>query len=500
MSFFQVLLAILVLLLLRVIHTRIISPLFRMRHYVKQGAMKIFYLLPSFFENLKDAKEHGDFFYRQKRRLAENPNLRLWVINNGSNVSVYFSDPKLIKEFFQNQDKYVKREFGGAFNAFFGKGIFSAEVATWRRHRKAVSDIFHFDFLKSIVPVMDEVACNMYAKYCPENSNSGKISLLEQTQKVTGQITGHLFFGNSVNDFLFDGENAPLAVSTLMMEIMKTSQSLPVWLFGDGFARRYVSSYKATINKVLRFREFCKDMIKDAQEKSKTKNSTEKPNLLQHLLVHQENFSPDEIVDDFLTIFIAGTDTSAHVASMAIYYLYQNPELLAKVREECKKVFSSGSRVTHQDLQTLELTEAVIKESLRIAPPAPVLMIRKATVDHYLGDIHVKKGTGATVSFLANMYNPAIFPNPEKFDISRWLNRGSESKTTQPNHFSYLPFSAGPRNCIGQHVGTLEAKILLGRFLTMFDYEIPKDYKLRMTTRFVYEPADPIHVDVHKRQ
>jgi len=131
-----------------------------------------------------------------------------------------------------------------------------------------------------------------------------------------------------------------------------------------------------------------------------------------------------------------------------------------------------------------------LKETLRLYTPAPTSFIRRSLEDHHLGgDLLVKKGelVRADLCFLFN--NPKYFSEPEKFSIERWQD--NSLKKLDPHVF--IPFSAGPRNCIGQHLAMIEAKIVISEFLEMFNFKNSKEnYQLRMILNFLYEPQHDI--------
>lgn len=142
---------------------------------------------------------------------------------------------------------------------------------------------------------------------------------------------------------------------------------------------------------------------------------------------------------------------------------------------------------------------AVFNETLRLATPAPNTAARVALETHKLGDLLIPKGAVVIPSFILNFTNAKYYDNPTEFRPDRWINSSGKVMSAHPQHpFLFTPFSAGARNCIGQHMAILEAKIILVEFMKAFDFEVPEDYKLRMTRRFLYEPLDELKLNIRK--
>jgi len=116
---------------------------------------------------------------------------------------------------------------------------------------------------------------------------------------------------------------------------------------------------------------------------------------------------------------------------------------------------------------------------------------RRITKDHKLKDIYMRKGDMLNVDFFYNSYNPTYFQEPDTFDPERFLDKGKTQDA-----YAFTPFSAGPRNCIGQHLALIEARVILAEFLLMFDFSLKENYNLTMDFKFLYEPVNPILVDL----
>jgi len=208
----------------------------------------------------------------------------------------------------------------------------------------------------------------------------------------------------------------------------------------------------------------------------------------------EDGLSDEEIVEEYITFLFAGMDTTGHLVTVALIALSKNLEAMEKTRKEAMQFLNKDvSQITMDDLNKMEYTTAVLKESLRMWTPAPLVFMRQSLRDHTLEGVPIKKGDLVNVSFISNFYDPKYFEDPETFNPDRW-NDKDQDKMLKQNAYIFTPFSGGPRNCLGQHLAMMESKVILGIMLRDFDVISPKDYKLGMKAKFVYEPMDPFKV------
>jgi len=247
------------------------------------------------------------------------------------------------------------------------------------------------------------------------------------------------------------------------------------------------------MNEVREFRVLCQKIIQD--RKANTNKGTDMLGLIfdyQKTEKDSEKFNDKDIVDEFITFFIAGMDTTALLCTITLYLLSKHPEYLERVKKEAKEIYSGKSPVTIEDLNDMEFTHAVLKEALRMYSPATSIIPRIAQFDHEIGDIKIKKGTGVQVGFAYNNSNEKNFKDPSIFNPDRWLNKKGDMDT-----FTFIPFSAGQRNCIGQHLALIEAKVIIAEFLNTFEYKVvPDNFKLKMGSGFLYRATPKIQFDV----
>jgi len=494
----KLLFTIFIVIICSVLYKFILFPLWRVRFYKKQGLKTYFF--PFFGLNRRgriSELENKDVMGYYRNLANENPNVPAEVGNFANRVTVILYDPKLIKEFYAKQAFYQKVKPTKAMKTIMGTGLVLAEGDVWKNHRKTISSVFHFEFLKQNVPLI--VATTREFLTDLSKASMKNVNIIDEIQKITGEVVGRIFFGENLNKYSIKGQPLTLHLAGLMA---KTTGgfSRNYWLLLAvvlGLDMEVVSSFKEMMDEVRSFRQFCGRIIEERRS-SKIQN-----NDLLGLLLQTQNspkvedrFSDEDIINEFVTFFIAGMDTTGHLITMALYLLSKNKESMIKLQQEISQVYNQGP-VTLDILNKMDFMQGVLKETLRFYTPAPIIFSRIAQVDHEIGNYKIKKGTSVRPTALYNYANPKYFDKPALFKPERWLDK----KDNEIDSYVYIPFSAGARNCIGQHLAMIEAKIIISEFLKIFEFKItPEDYELVMVFNFLYGPKQKIFCDLELKK
>ena len=473
----------------------VIYTKWKLNYYVKQGLKPVFFPVTGINNRGKNSeKAFKDGMAHFKNLAQEDPNVRAEVGNSGSDIAVLLFDPKLIRDFYAKQAYYEKTKPFQTMREIMGTGLVLAEGNLWKNHRKIISSRFHFEFLKDNIPSITATArefLNDIAKTPMKN-----INILDEVQKITGEVVGRIFFGENLNKYKFKGQILTLYLTDLMSRSTAGLRRnyLALVAFILGFDLRIVPSYRVLSEEIKEFRQFCFKIIKDRKE------SGIKGNDLLGVLLETQNssnaedrFTDEDIINEFITFFIAGMDTTGNMINMALYLLQANPQSFERLQEEIQTVYNKTESVTIENLNQMDFLNSILKETLRLYTPAPFMFPRKAQADHMLGDIHIKKGTSVRPTPIFNYANPNYFEEPKKFKPERWLKK----KEQDIDSYVFLPFSAGSRNCIGQNLAMIEAKIILCEFIKMFKFEMTeKDYDFIIGFNFLYRPKKDICMDL----
>jgi cytochrome P450 len=171
--------------------------------------------------------------------------------------------------------------------------------------------------------------------------------------------------------------------------------------------------------------------------------------------------SDDELVGHTFTLYVAGHETTANALTWSIFLLHQHPDILSKLLEELDGNLK-GSDPSLENLASLSLLDGVIKESLRLLPPAGI-GVRITSQSCELGGYSIPKGTNVFFNQMITHRLPELYEEPDRFKPERW-------NSIKRSPYEYLPFSAGQHMCIGWNFATLEMKVVLAVLLQRFRF------------------------------
>lgn len=213
-----------------------------------------------------------------------------------------------------------------------------------------------------------------------------------------------------------------------------------------------------------------------------------------------EELTFTELASNASLLIAAGSETTATALSAATYYLGLNPETFAKLAAEVRSVFCSEKEITLTNVQHLSYLQAVIDEAMRLFPSAPGTQPRIISPggDTIVGR-YVPEGTVVGVWQWVNHHNPAHFRDPESFLPERWLG---DARFESDKRDAFMPFSIGPRNCIGRNLAYSEMRLILARMVWSFDIRLAEEsvgWDMRSKVYMLWEKG-PIYVYLTRRE
>ncbi|KAI3512863.1 hypothetical protein L1887_20184 [Cichorium endivia] len=251
-----------------------------------------------------------------------------------------------------------------------------------------------------------------------------------------------------------------------------------------------LSGLEGNAKKVAKeFDEFLEDVIEEHLKKRWAGAENEGQDLVDILLdVQRDNtidfdFSKDTLKAVILDIFAAGTDTIFTSLQWTISELIKHPRVMKTLQQEVTKIAEGRYMILEEELEKTQYLKAVIKESLRLHPPAPLLLPRKSTQDVKLNGYDIPTGTQVIINAWAIGRDPLTWDNPEEFMPERFLNNSIEYNGL---NFEWLPFGAGRRGCPGIQFTMVLMELALANLVYKFDFTLPhgiKNEELDMTEK-----------------
>ncbi|XP_055955296.1 steroid 17-alpha-hydroxylase/17,20 lyase-like [Patella vulgata] len=166
-------------------------------------------------------------------------------------------------------------------------------------------------------------------------------------------------------------------------------------------------------------------------------------------------------------IFLAGVDTTRQTMTWTILLLVTHPEIQKKVQAELDQVLDAGQAPTLRDRDRLPYTEAVLHESMRLCPVVPVGIPHTTRCDTTIGEYEIPKGTMVMINHWALHNDPEVWKDPDVFRPERFMD---EDGNLAPKTMSWLPFSAGRRNCLGETIARPEMHLILALLLRNMEF------------------------------
>ncbi|XP_020094508.1 cytochrome P450 71A1-like [Ananas comosus] len=170
-------------------------------------------------------------------------------------------------------------------------------------------------------------------------------------------------------------------------------------------------------------------------------------------------------------MFVGGTDTSYIVLEWAMAELVRNPNIMKKLQNEVREVTMKSGTISENDLNTMTYLKAVIKETLRLHPPAPLLTPRESMKDCYIKDYFIPKNTRVIINDWAISRDPKYWDAPDEFRPERFINSSIDFRG---NDFQFIPFGAGRRGCPGMQFAVSTVELALANLVCGFEWELAR--------------------------
>ncbi|XP_047469313.1 cytochrome P450 4C1-like [Penaeus chinensis] len=432
---------------------------------------------------------------------------RVWL---GPQPYCLISGAKVTEAILSSQKHLDKSRDYDFLHPWLGTGLLTSTGSKWHSRRKLLTPAFHFKILEDFVEVFNQQS-NCMVQRLQKKADGKTFDIFPYITLCALDVICETAMGRVLGaqaDIESQYVKALYRIGTLVQQ----RQSRP-WLQPDILFK--LSGYQKEHDACLKvLHEFSNETIKSRRldylerQKNKDQNTAEDEAIgkkkrlafLDLLLEYSENvsrLSNEDIREEVDTFMFEGHDTTAAAINWSVYLLASNPEIQTRVHEELDSIFGGSDRpITMADLREMKLTENCIKEALRLFPSVPFLA-RELKEDVVVDDYCIPSGTTVTVVTYRLHRDPEQFPNPEVFDPDRFLHENCKSR----HPYAYVPFSAGPRNCIGQKFALMEEKILLSHIMRSFRVESTvKREDLRLIGELVLRPENGNHVKLFPRE
>eukprot|EP00731_Ephydatia_muelleri_P028736 Em0020g380a len=337
------------------------------------------------------------------------------------------------------------------------------DYETWKPRRKLYDPSFKRTSLKDYLPVFNECVDTFLERLRPHADGKTEVSMKEAFHEATLDVISKVAFSSDFSK-TWDSKRLGLKYTTnselshLSSVSFKGVQKSLTATFPSLFPLLHPKETEMYHEAVGAMRRIGRDCI-EKRIKAVTSGEEVPNDILTQILqtsIADKSVDMETLVDDFVTFYIAGQETTANTLSFAIILIQQHPEVLDSLLSEITDVIGDRKEVTGDDLDKLKYTEQVIQEVLRMYPPVGFMTKESPKGGVTLCSYYVPEGT--PMSFVTSLMcrNPEYFNDPDTFDPSRF-----DADKIRPGPFVYFPFSVGHRSCIGHHFAMIEAKVIL---------------------------------------
>ncbi|XP_020295585.1 cytochrome P450 4C1-like [Pseudomyrmex gracilis] len=447
--------------------------------------------------------------WKLNRHLSEiyYPIHRMWFFTSGQ---VSIRHPNDLEAILGNMTQHLaKGELYDPLVPWLKTGLLTSTGQKWQRRRKILTPAFHFSILKQYIDVLIDEGNRMVNDILTKIKDSTVTDLMSFVSHHTLNAICETSMGISLETMGESQEQYRQAIHDMGTILLyrtwrpwfRSDMLFALSPMGKLHTKSLDILHKFT-NKVITERKQYHERTNGQYLKFQTNEAdsdevigTRKKRLaMLDLLIasaHENQLSDADIREEIDTFMFEGHDTVAMGIIFSLLLLAEHKDVQDRVREEVDEVMeNNGGKLTMTALQNLPYLERCLKESLRLYPSVPFIS-RVVSQDVKLQSYTIPAGTVLHINIFDTHRDPKFWEDPEKFDPDRFLTENVRNR----HPYSYVPFSAGPRNCIGQRFAMLELKAVIASLVHKFHLEpIDKLSDLEFKIDIILRVSHPIRL------
>ncbi|XP_042040399.1 cytochrome P450 71A6-like [Salvia splendens] len=346
----------------------------------------------------------------------------------------------------------------------------------WRQIRSVcVLHLLSNKRVQSYRRVREEETSLMVEKIRKLGASSKAVNLTDVLTSMTNDVICRVALGKKFG--LGSAFKETFAEFGVLLGVVPLWEYIP-WL---SWTRKFDGVDESIARVAKAFDEFLEAVIKEHRVRERREGDGGDLDFVDILLDFQrDNASRSPVEDDtikaiVLDMFAAGTDTTFTALEWAVTELIRNPSTIKTLQNEVREVVGSKDEIEEQDLVKMPYLKAVLKESLRLHTPIPLLVPRELTQDTKVLGYDVASGTRVMINVWAISQDPSMWEKPEEFLPERFLETSIDFRGM---HFELIPFGAGRRGCPGVTFAMAVDELALAKLVHKFDFGLPNGTKM----------------------
>lgn len=402
------------------------------------------------------------------------------------------SSPDMIAPIFvEGKKTFIKptAETGGVnLELLLGNGLVTnPDYDNWLVQRRMIQPMFHRQRITKMGEQMTAAAADMLTRWEAKYKPGDVMDLDMEMTAVTLDIINRTMFSTGGADKMAGRVGTAVGVATEFVS-ERGQRIFPLPLHWPTPANRKFHRVNAEIDQIIN------NLISQRREANESKGD-----LLDMLLAARdeetgEGMSEQQLRDEVKTVFSAGHETTSNALTWAWYLLAQHPDVMAQLQEEVDEVLN-GRIPTIADLPKLTYTRQVFDETLRLYTPVPIIP-RYLPQEAPLLD-YILPGDSTIIVSVYNIHrHPAFWHDPETFNPDRF----APNKNTQRHKYAYMPFGAGPRQCIGNNFALTEGTLLLAAMASRYNLRLVPGHPVKPHVTVTMRPKFGLKMVVEPRK
>ncbi|EDW78816.1 uncharacterized protein Dwil_GK12509 [Drosophila willistoni] len=440
---------------------------------------------------------------------------RFWILNESL---IYTKDLKYFETILSSTTLLEKAQLYQFLRPFLNDGLLLSVDRKWHARRKVFTNAFHFKVLERYVEIMDKQSEIMVEKLKQDADGKTVVDMLKYVSLAALDVITETAMGVQVNaqsneDFPYI--KALKSVVNIQPDRMFKFSQRYGWLFRltcpllhrklvrdigimHDFTDKVIRERRAAVEQAKANGSYQPLSLADADIGRKSQMA-----LLDILLqanINGEPLTDADIREEVDTFMFEGDDTTSSGVSHALYSISRHPKVQAKLYDELQQVLGKDptAPITQSQLQELKYLDCIIKETMRLYPPVPAIG-RHTTKELRIGDQIIPPNTSIYLVFYFAQRDAEYFPDPLSFKPERWLTDDEDTKPNAKHQtFAYVPFSAGPKNCIGQKFAILEMKALISKVIRYY-HLLPLGEDVKPMMNFILRSSVGMNVGLKPR-
>jgi len=392
----------------------------------------------------------------------------------------------------ENKDNYERKspQMRRALEPLLGDGLFISDGETWSSRRKLQTPLFDSSHIKmftdTMISTIAEIADDWQTKI--DGSDASELDVHPEMGILTAEIIARTLFGEKLGS-----ENSSSVVEAFAeyQSVVKQTNLTNFLGFPD-----WLPNLNAKVGKGRRAAKTIHDAVDNIIAKAEV-GGHEGTLVAEFLKANQGESGIDlmtkqQIRNELIVLFMAGHETTANVLAWTWYLVSQAPEVEAKLHAELDQVLA-GRTPEMDDVENLKYTRAILDETMRLYPPVPILS-REAMAEDTIRGRKVPAGSIMLIVPWLIHRHKKYWDKPDHFIPERFM-----PDAPKPIKFSYIPFSAGPRVCLGKNFGIIESVLTIAMLAQRFRLSMPKGTKVEHECRLTLRPKGRLPMKVTVR-